>query len=202
MKVYTVMGPSSFLGARVDKLLYSEDYALTVGSIDNGCKLGVVKLTTRPESLEVKACQIIAENGKYLVQPTKYNSDENLCLVVFRTHVYKGGRNIHTGDRKNCSCYKCQLEFDIKQEDCSNCGGKLKVYFQEFPAQILAKGTVRDSKKAVFGSQLVCILKKNAVVRTAYDGYTFGKPGCHYHWFDGGKLITCTWEERLRIYGL
>lgn len=204
MKVFTIVGSANYSGAYVSKLPFynKNETAIVIGSSENGCKLGFVKVKTETEITEIHSCTVEMDNGKQVIHPQASNRDESKCLVILRTPVYKGGKNFHTGDRKNCMCLTCGLEFGITQDTCTNCGKRVKVYFQDFPGVTIAKGTVRDSKKPVFGEQLIAILKKNQVIRTAFDGYTFGKPGCYYHWFDGSKLISCTWEERLRFHNV
>jgi len=210
MKVFTVSGRDSTPGAIVSKLpnYNNEVEAVIVGSNENGCRLGILKLIeqvgiqNKIYHAEILGSSVYskAEKGlKYSIKAQRSSKDDSKALLVLKTPVHKGGRNFHTGDRRNCVCYQCEIEFDILLDTCKQCGRKLKIYYQEFPLSILTSGTIRDSKKPVFGDQYICIVKKNQVFRTAYNGFVYGSSGCYYHWFDGNKVICATWEERKRM---
>ncbi|NBO17426.1 MAG: hypothetical protein EBV07_00830 [Proteobacteria bacterium] len=197
MRVLTVEGGSSHLGAKVVDIPFYETTlkAITVGSLDSGCRLGFLRVLGNLEEDLLLHVDIELHQGKAHLRQTLTSKSEDEALMVLRTPVNKGGKNFHTGDRKNSVCLKCSLEFDFLQDVCPSCRGKLKGYYHKFPGEILASGTVRDSKRPVYGDQYVCLMKKGQVFRTAYDGY--GNSGCHYHVFNGKKVISSTWEERL-----
>jgi hypothetical protein len=206
MKVFTVSGKDSFAGTEVTKLSnYSQEIqAIVIGSNNNGCRLSYLTLVEPVNSQFIYHAEIYGrsiygsvKNGrKYEIKALNSSKDNSKALLVLKTPVFSGGKNFHSGDRKNCICYRCEIEYDITQDICNQCNRKLKVHFLEFPGAILAHGTIRDSKKPVFGDQYICIVKKNQVFRTAYDGYVFGNESCLYHWFDGYKVVSISWEER------
>jgi len=193
-----VVGSSNFAGANVSSLPFyqTSSKGLVVGSDQNGCRIGILKFIKDPSEQIIHHCEVVEMDGKFYAKETTSSKDDSTALLVLKTPVYKGGRNFHTGDRRGASCLTCQVDFDFTRENCSLCGKKLKVYHFDFPGTILAQGTVRDNKRPVFGSQIICTIKKGQVIRTAYDGFTFGKPGCHYHLFDGKQVISTTWSER------
>lgn len=209
MKVFTVAGKMNYPGAEVVKLpnYNSEEEAIVVGSNENGCRMGVLRFTEPCNSKMIYHAEVFGKSiygnskgPKYLLKATKASKEDKQALVVLRTPVQKGGRNFHTGDRKTCVCYTCETEFDVFKDICSMCGRKLKVYYQDFKPSMLTSGTIRDSKKPIFGNQFVVIVKKNEVFRTAYNGFIYGTAGSHYHWFNGEKIISVTWEERKKMH--
>ena len=202
MKVFTLYGDASVPGAEVTSVSHNEGpevFGIAVGSQENGNKLGFVKLSENSPKVSVVNYAHIESGGK---KPTitplnSHDSKKSSCLVVFRTPVNKGGKNFHTGDRKEALCYKCEIEYEPKTDMCRSCGKELKIRYFQFPGQILAQGTVRNSKRPIFGDQLIAIIKKGEFFRTAYNGFHQTRKGTHYHLFDGVNLHTYTWFERV-----
>lgn len=77
-------------------------------------------------------------------------------------------------------------------------GFQHKVAFHDFPGQILAEGQIAqgDAGRMGSGRQLVALIPKGLVFRTAYSGRLYGKPSAHYYLWTGEKLLCATWEER------
>jgi hypothetical protein len=202
VKVFTVAGGKSSAGAAVSNLPFydAELKALIVGEEKNGCKLGVVKFESDPGVSKVSHVEVKESSGKYTVRATTSSKDSNKALIVLRTPVFQGGKNFHTGDRKTTVCLSCEVEYESFQDFCTICKRQLKTYFADFPGTILAKGTVRNSKKPIFGEQLICIVKKGVTFRTSYSGFVFGHPGAHFHKFDGDQISSLTWEEMKRTF--
>jgi hypothetical protein len=201
MKIFTVAGSQNFIGAEVSFMPNYDSgiQGLIVGNETNGCKLGVVKLSLGTEKKTLLHCEVIEGKTPY-IKPTNSSKDDSSALVVFRTPVFKGGRNFHTGDKTHGACFNCEVEFDKMVDLCNYCGRKLKVYYKDFPGRTIARGTVRNSKKPVFGDQLICIVKKGIIFRTSYNGYLYPHPGAHFHVFDGTRIVTANWDERKKGY--
>ncbi|MEI7653551.1 MAG: hypothetical protein WCJ70_04775 [bacterium] len=71
--------------------------------------------------------------------------------------------------------------------------------FLPFPGRILTKGTIAEGTAGRVGSgdQMVALIPKYAVFRTAYSGRLYGGPAAHYYRFDGEKILAATWDERI-----
>lgn len=201
MKVFTLFGDASISEAKVTSVSLStnqEEFGITVGSDQNGCKLGFIKLSAgSPKVSIVSNLHIETGGGKSFFTPLiKPDGKKSQCVVVFKTPVNKGGKNFHTGDRKEALCYKCEIEYDPYQISCVTCRKELKIRYFQFPGQILAHGTVRDGKKPIFGDQIIAVVKKGEYFRTAYNGFHPSRKGTHYHLFDGENLHTFNFLER------
>ena len=67
-----------------------------------------------------------------------------------------------------------------------------------FPGNILVKGIIAQGAAGKMGSgeQLIAIVPKNIVVRTAYSGRLYGAPEEHYYLWNGEQLLSISGEER------
>lgn len=197
MKVFTIHGGSSYLGAEISNLPYYDSLlqGILVGTDTNGTKFGFLRVSVPDDVKTITGIEISETGGKFLGRVSS-GKDDSQALIVLRTPVFKGGKNFHTGDVKSSACFKCEVEYDGLTITCGYCGRKLKTYYSDFPAKVIARGTVRNSKKPHFGEQLIAVVKKGKVFRTAYNGYVWPNPGAHFHFFDGVKIVTQTSEER------
>lgn len=120
------------------------------------------------------------QNGRPKLIVADEDDDNETTLIVFRTTIgYRGG-NAHTGDRSP----------EWTQEE---------PVFLPFPGEVLARGTVAQggAGRMGSGSQLIAIVPKGMVFRTAYSGRLYGEPSAHYYLFDGQNILAVTWEERV-----
>lgn len=133
-------------------------------------------------------------------------TDERVILV-FRTGMgYRGGNN-HSGDRLEWKCSKCDASGDgaTMPEACPKCGatggwdGGPRIKFAPFPGEIIAKGRIAqgDAGRMGDGEQIVALVPKGVVFRTAYSGRLYGAPSAHYYMWNGSELLVATWEERM-----
>ena len=69
----------------------------------------------------------------------------------------------------------------------------------KFPGEILCAGTIAEGDAGRMGSgdQLIAVVPKEEVFRTAYHGRLYGAPSSHYYKYDGQSIQSLTWEERL-----
>jgi len=201
MKVFTVVGSANYAGAEISQIPFYEANlkALVVGSSESGCRLGILRFLGEPKGDKILHGEIETLGGKPFIRQSNSSKTDSEALVILRTPVMKGGKNYHSGDRKSAICIRCEIEYQFMKDECSECHRKLKVYYSEFPGTVIASGTVRDGKKPHYGDQMIVIIPKGIVFRTALDGYTFGREGSHYHYFDGKQIYTHTWEERKRF---
>jgi hypothetical protein len=63
----------------------------------------------------------------------------------------------------------------------------------------LAEGRIAqgDAGRMGWGTQLIAVVPKGAVFRTAYTGRLYGRPSAHYYLFNGETILSATWEERV-----
>ena len=71
--------------------------------------------------------------------------------------------------------------------------------FLPFPGEIVAEGIIAqgDAGRMGSGKQLIAIMPRDVVFRTGYNGRLYGAPAAHYFMFDGEKIISVTWEQRI-----
>lgn len=103
-------------------------------------------------------------------------------LVVFRTRIgYRGG-NSHTGDRTP----------ETRHLDSG-------ASFLPFPGEIICRGRIAqgDAGGMGAGEHLVALMPKGVVFRTGYSGRLYGAPSSHYYKWDGERLMSITWDERV-----
>lgn len=163
-------------------------------------------------------------NPKIFGQSGAGGGTDSECLVLFRTHMgYRGG-NSHTGDlveeyyqidrvhadgnydrhwtREEAQVHSLELmkktgtSRDYPQDEPY--GFDRRRSFAKFPGTILATGIIAQGDAGAMGNgeQLLAIVPKGVVFRTAYSGRLYGAPSAHYHLFDGGKIVSLTKEER------
>ena len=146
--------------------------------------------------------QTRAGKPKFLAKDMATTEDAIIC--VFRTRIgYRGG-NAHTGDRVGWKCSCGATGEDIcPPAECPECGktgwGQPVPVFAEFPGKVLARGIIAQGAAGRMGSgeQIIAMMPRDVVFRTAYSGRLYGKPGSHYYKFDGKRILSATWEERL-----
>ncbi len=181
-----------------------------------GVPLGEQQGYTRnhPDKGMARGMLLFAEVGKTKAGKPKFfggeaPTTEDKIVVVFRTTMGFRGGNSHTGDRVGWRCTKeaCDARGDGAvevPEVCPKCGasggwgGGPSIEFAEFPGEVLATGIIAEGDAGRMGSgrQLIAVMTKDAVFRTAYSGRLYGKPGSHYYKWDGQKLVSATWQER------
>lgn len=194
MLVFTISNGKATPGAAVTTTLVAGGSVklptVQVGESGRGRRLSYlpVQLLTNKDFLEGKEITLTRASigttkngGKKLIEvgPLSYNEDS--CIVVLKTHIGFRGGNSHTGDREGTG------------EDGKATG------FLPFPGEILCEGRIAqgDAGGVGSGSQLIAIIPKGVVYRTAYSGRLYGAPGAHYHMFDGNTILSLTWEERV-----
>lgn len=189
MKVFTVSNGTVELGARVEEVkIESAGFsfkAISVGERGRGRILATLPVDEKALNSSKEVAKVFnADLGKTKSGKTKLfkesNSNNESCIVVFRTDIgFRGGNN-HTGDRTPET-----MESDDPK-------------FLEFPGEILLKGVIAqgDAGRMGSGAQIIAIMPKGVVFRTSYYGRLYGAPSAHYYIFDGEKIIAVTWEER------
>lgn len=158
-----------------------------------GVTLGEAQGSTRhhPDSGLVTGRLMFAEVGQTKANKPKLlaapgaTTDEKI-VVVLRTAIGFRGGNSHTGDRSGTE------EFEEWGEK------KTRLTFAPFPGEVIARGAIAQGTAGRMGGgdQLVAIMPKDVVFRTAYYGRLYGAPGAHYYKWDGERLLAMTWEER------
>ncbi len=128
-------------------------------------------------------------------------------IVVLRTPMGFRGGNAHTGDRAGWVCGRscgASAEGAIEvPESCPGCGAKgydgPKLRVAEFPGEVICRGVIAEGIAGRMGSgeQLVALIPRGAVFRTAYSGRLYGSPSSHYYKWDGERLLSATWQERV-----
>lgn len=133
---------------------------------------------------------------------------EDHVIVVFRTKPGFRGGSAHTGDRSGwrCSSYGCDASGDgYAPSACPKCGdaptawgGGPELRFSPFPGEKLAEGRVAQGQAGAMGGgpQVMALMPKEVVFRSAYSGRLYGGPSSHYYKWDGQNLLAMTWEER------
>lgn len=200
MKVFTIYGSSSVPGTEVTFVTSKSGEVIPgvmVGSSEKGCDTGFIRIEGQFSSTILQYASVEHRMITSVLHPKKsHDNHKSEALVVLRTPVNQGGKNFHTGDKSQALCYRCEIEFDPREEVCSYCKRQLKSRFHAFPGKILATGTVRNGKVRVFGNQHIAVIKRGDIFRTAYNGYTPSMEGAHYHFFDGNGIITIPKKER------
>lgn len=158
-----------------------------------------------PETGQVLGRLLFAEVGSTKAGKPKFFSNEKATtdekiIVVFNTSIgYRGG-NSHTGDRAGWKCSRCDASGEGNvPETCPKCGvDDPTLNFAAFPGEIITTGHIAqgDAGRMGSGEQLVAVMPKGVVFRTAYSGRLYGAPAAHYYKWDGERLLAATWSER------
>ncbi|MDD4409372.1 MAG: hypothetical protein PHW52_01825 [Candidatus Pacebacteria bacterium] len=160
--------------------------AVIVGEIGRGRGQGVLTIQMSPELLKawemdrkmkIFAAQIgKTRNGGNKLIATVDRGSEERAIFVLRTSIgYRGG-NVHTGD------------------ELVEGGG-----YEAFPGEILTSGVIAqgDAGRMGSGDQIVAIIPRNVVFRTAYTGRLYGEPSEHYYkWVGGDNVLAISGTER------
>jgi hypothetical protein len=183
------------------------------------CQVGVEKgpgdmptFCVHPDAGDIPAASIeFAEVGQTQAGKPKLfaradAASDDFVILVMRTGMgYRGG-NAHTGDRAGwkCSAFSCgEAGEGVPPAACPKCG-KSENYsgpqptFARFPGQVIVRGHIAqgDAGRMGGGEQLVVVMPKDVVFRTAYSGRLYGGPSSHYYKWDGERLLSATWDER------
>ena len=192
MEIYTVRSGNVEEGAIVGRFIVKsagvEIPAIIVGEPGRGRQQGVLPVelseaqqTEWEQSNTVRlmeATLATTKTGKPKLLVTDNSlSDEIIC--VFLTKIGFRGGNDHTGDRTGEKEHQ-------------------ELTFAPFPGGVIAQGTIAqgDAGRMGAGTQLVAVMPKGVVFRTAYNGRLYGEPSAHYYLWDGISLIGLTWEQR------
>lgn len=183
MKIFTIESGKVYEGAKV--IIFSLKNAdvsipaIVIGEEGRGRELGVlpVQLTKENynkwkegETVTIHFAKVSeTKSGKPKLIELESNSDSNEAVVIFRTKIGFRGSNDHTGDGD-----------------------------EPFPGKVLVEGIIAQGAAGRMGSgdQLVAVIPKNIVFRTAYSGRLYGEPSEHFYIFDGDRIISVTKEER------
>jgi len=183
MKVFTMQNGRATEGAVVKTLPIGgvDRPVLTVGQDGRGRKLGFILVQLLPEQQEE-----LARNGRTTITDCRINetprriiscgpSADDKVLCVLRTHIGFRGSNYHTGD------------WDPEKED-----------YLPFPGEVIAWGRIAqgDAGRMGSGEQLLAVIPKGVVFRTAYTGRLYGEPEEHFWCFDGETILSLTRDER------
>ncbi len=166
-----------------------------------------------PDQGQVRGRLMFAEVGETNAGKPKFftksdATNDDFVIVVFDTKIGFRGSNAHTGDRSGwkCSKYGCDAAGEgafNAPSSCPKCGANgydgPKLIFAPFPGKIIVRGHIAqgDAGRAGGGEQLITLVPKDVVFRTAYSGRLYGAPGSHYYKWDGSKFLAATWDERI-----
>jgi len=201
MNIFTVENGMILRGATVSRFMFGKAGsevsipAILVGENGRGRSLGVlpVQLTRdQQQEWEAKGSVLVsfAKLGKTHSSRPKLISidimeevlhDEERAVCVFRTHIGFRGGSDHTGDQ-------------IGERNG-------KPTFVQFPGEVLVKGIIAqgDAGRMGSGEQMVAIMPKGVVFRTAYSGRLYGEPSQHYYYWDGTKMVGGFTEEERAV---
>lgn len=200
--------------------------AIIIGEEGRGRRLGVMPVQLLPEnhqrwesgeSLVIQAATV--SSNRYgrpvLVEAAEPESDDAI-IAVLRTPIGYRGDNAHTGDRYTVPCPlrgqhvrlhyicpECRTKLPVKDSIWDEPGpihpdeGE-KPMFKECPLTVLVTGRIAQGDAGAMGSghQIIGLLPKGAVLRTAYGGRRYGRPGSHYYLWNGEAVLAATFEER------
>jgi hypothetical protein len=166
---------------------------------------------THPDEGQVQGRLMFAEVGQTKAGKPKFitrneATSDHFIIVVFTTHIWYRGENNYTGDFQSWRCPKVGCDASGTTSTpavCPKCGaagwsGPQPLY-ENFPGQIIARGYIAQGEAGAIvggGEELVALMPKNIVFRTAYWGRLYGAPDAHYYKWDGEKLMAATWDER------
>jgi hypothetical protein len=188
MRIFTVENGKVTLGVEVDKLhLKGADVdipAVKIGELGRGRKQGIltVQLSPQQEARWEKGEKIIIADAKVgtthkganKLIPTS-SSTEELAIFVFRTMIGFRGGNTHTGD------YTPEGDYE------------------PFPGDIICSGVIAEGQagKMGAGEQIIAIIPKGKIFRTAYTGRLYGEPEDHfYRWNGGNQVVSISGRDR------
>ena len=190
MKSFTIENGTITQGVVVTKLsLKNAGFdipAIIVGEEGRGRSIGAVPVQLSKENYELwkQEGEVVVQNfdssctraGYPKLVETIDMGDPNYIVVVLKTMIGYRGSNEHTGDMKN---------------------GK----YLPFPGIMLSEGIIAqgDAGRMGSGTQLVCMIPKDFVFRTAYTGRLYGQPSQHYYKYNNHSLISLTKEERMIV---
>lgn len=210
-KVFTISSGTVTEGATIETLRLKgagvEIPAVIIGEEGYGRERGVIPVDnpdTESRLLFAEVGQTRAGKPKFFVKDGASSDDR--IIVVLRTKIGFRGGNDHTGDRVGWKCPKCNATGNnvTTPEACPECGATgdwnaPKPTFGKFPGEIIARGRIAEGAAGRMGDgeQLVAVVPKNTVFRTAYTGRLYGAPSSHYYKWDGLKVISATWNERV-----
>lgn len=192
---------------------------------DGGCVLcatGLIDQGNHPDRGEVYPTSIVAASigqtragrPKLFSAPADAPMSHDVAIVVFRTPIGYRGSSSHTGER-GWTCASCTPEAKAwasgePPQVCPACGAEKtddawsprgpQVAFAPFPhVGILARGVIAqgDAGRMGSGEQFVALVPRDVVFRTGYSGRLYGNPTAHYYRFDGERIQSATWDERV-----
>jgi len=198
MKIFTIENGKVTEGAKVDSFTLKgagvSIPAVIIGEEGRGRKLGVLSVHLLPDTYaewkekgytHIHSATVgTTKSGKPKLSQTEEADTTEKCICVFRTKIgYRGG-NSHTGDRDGGA-----------EKDC---WGEERPTFHPFPGEILCEGIIAQGQAGRMGSgrQIVAVMPRGVVFRTGYSGRLYGAPPAHYYIWDGGNLLSATWQER------
>ncbi len=215
-RVYTVASGAVTAGAAIEYLRLKsagiDIPVVAVGEEGRGRARGVIPIDTtgKPERLEFADLgKTSARTPKFIARKAASNDDS--IIVVFKTKIGFRGGNDHTGDRAGWACEKCGAGEGgwvcekygagegAKPDICPKCGTETESLFSPFPGEIIARGRIAEGAAGRMGGgeQIVALIPREAVFRTAYSGRLYGEPSSHYYRWNGRRLIAATWNERV-----
>lgn len=181
-KVFTVESGQVESGAKVESFAFRNGEivipAIVVGEEGRGRKLGVLPVAgAKAGAVAMAAAVGETRSGKpKLIATGPVARSDEKAIVVFRTMIGYRGDNAHTGDYSGDG-------YDS---------------FLDFPGEILSEGVIAQGGAGYAGSgqQLVAVVPKGVVFRTAYGGRLYGSPDEHFYQFDGESIVALTADER------
>lgn len=192
--------------------------AILIGEEGRGRELGVLPVSLSPEmhrhweaegKIKIEAASIgQTRRGTPKLLPPNGEPTNEHAILVLRTPIGFRGSNDHTGDRIGWQCTHCdhkEYTTDDPPDECTNCGHKnysswdIRLLVKPLEGRILCKGVIAQGAagRAGWGEQMIILVPRNVVIRTAYSGRRYGAPRAHYWVFNGEKVLCATWQERL-----
>ena len=214
MQVFTVQNGQVERGAALHIHTLSNGMTIpvvAVGEEGRGRKQAMIPVANAPlADAEAPGRLLYADlgttksGGAKLIARQEPGTADTEAILVFRTGIGFRGSNAHTGDRAGWVCQKfatCRKEgTGAPPAACPKCGGTgFDLTFAPFPGRVLATGVIAQGNAGNMGSgeQIIAVMPRGVVFRTAYSGRLYGEPADHYYIFDGQQVLAVTWGERM-----
>ena len=197
MLIFTIINGEVLRGAKVvEKTLKNINIkipVIAVGEEGRGGKLSYIPVQLLPSEkiklekegkIEIFNCNIsTTQKGGYkLIQTEEYNYSEK-CLIIFRTSIGFRGGNAHTSGKIK----------DVKD---------FVVTYENFPGEIITEGKISQGAAGRMGSgkQIIAVMPKDTIFRTAYYGRLYGAPSEHFYWFDANNIQGGLTKEEKELF--
>ena len=134
-----------------------------------------------------------------------HTGDRNLEICVIREQYRKEIEAIVSGKIPNWNFTEAYNRISMDRKDELLRAGipedsfESKLIFSSWPGKAIVDGIIAQGDAGAMGSgkQLICLMPKDVVFRTYYEGRLYGREPEHYYVFDGETVISATQQERV-----